>query len=648
MKNIYSKMEVDYKEILINKVNYLIKEYENTLDLLFQLIFEEDNSEYKHVVIDGIEIIELIAELILIQENFTPSNTSIIEYVVTNNITPKDCEYHFLQMTRIKHELDEITYLQTCEFLKSFEYILTWFDQDYMFKNFNKYLNVEKCLKSIISLQRDESEENFCNESKLELLYIHEINESLKKLVNYYELMTCDNYASALIESRKICKLILELYLIKENYIINKGKVLENNEKNPIIPFIKYNRLLPDECLTFLNIVETFEHNYNKLSYNLTKSFLVEFSYFLLWFNNYYSERYTVKNPFKINKYYFKINSEEFSPEREYFLETLELPARMSDYDLIYIPTLSKCISHEDLFNSQTDIILSAIYRQNIVINEKLNKLEEKSENIESKLDEIYEKINTQILSFQSLIKKQIQKTNSPQEIEIIIEGYIDECAERLINETNILNNNKLYKIEKKKLINSLGRNAWNKLSENSKTFLISSKLMYNNLICMDEKLDYSGVCILVTKALEVEINKRFCENFIKYLNDNYNKNYSKYHTALLYKNKEPLHLKKFTMGRIAFVMCYKFNKYDTEPQKINNKEKLIEYCKECVFSKYDTYEIESMLHSYASSIEEIRTKYRNKSAHAGEIKQIDAENCFNLLIDIEKLLKKMLDSFDY
>ena len=29
------------------------------------------------------------------------------------------------------------------------------------------------------------------------------------------------------------------------------------------------------------------------------------------------------------------------------------------------------------------------------------------------------------------------------------------------------------------------------------------------------------------------------------------------------------------------------------------------------------------------------------------EIKRVDAEGCFNLVLDIEKLLKKMLDSFD-
>lgn len=170
---------------------------------------------------------------------------------------------------------------------------------------------------------------------------------------------------------------------------------------------------------------------------------------------------------------------------------------------------------------------------------------------------------------------------------------------------------------------------------------------MYNNLIMIDEDIDYSGVCVLITKALEVEISERFFINFIKYLDENYNKDYSQYHTALLYKHKTPFYFDKFTMGKIAFILCYNEDRYDSEEQIKNNKEKLMEYCKSCIFSKYENDKIKELLNSYASSIEDIRVKYRNRSAHVDEIKQIDAEECMDLVLDVEKLLKKMLDSFD-
>ena len=54
------------------------------------------------------------------------------------------------------------------------------------------------------------------------------------------------------------------------------------------------------------------------------------------------------------------------------------------------------------------------------------------------------------------------------------------------------------------------------------------------------------------------------------------------------------------------------------------------------------------MLNYYAEQIELIKEKYRNPSAHRDQIKRVDAEECMDLIIDVEKLLKQMIDSFDY
>ena len=58
--------------------------------------------------------------------------------------------------------------------------------------------------------------------------------------------------------------------------------------------------------------------------------------------------------------------------------------------------------------------------------------------------------------------------------------------------------------------------------------------------------------------------------------------------------------------------------------------------------------EIIDMLDEYAKDIEKIKNKYRNPSAHRNAIQRVNAEECFKVVLDYEKLLKKMLDSFDY
>ena len=171
---------------------------------------------------------------------------------------------------------------------------------------------------------------------------------------------------------------------------------------------------------------------------------------------------------------------------------------------------------------------------------------------------------------------------------------------------------------------------------------------MYNDLIMIDGITDYSGVCILITKALEEEMFKRFFIDFIKYLQEKYGTDYSKYHTALTYNGRGILHAEKFTMGSIPFVLLPRKNRNDSPAQKSNNEKVLLEYCKKHIFSNKKTNEIKDLLKEYSGDIEKIKNDYRNPSAHRNQIKKIDAKECFDLVLDVEKLLKKMLDSFDY
>ena len=335
-----------------------------------------------------------------------------------------------------------------------------------------------------------------------------------------------------------------------------------------------------------------------------------------------------------INESFEKIESRFFSLESILPKEIFEFPICNSDSEVIK-ELLNK-------INKQTEIILN--------LSKKVNIMNERVEHIENTVNEIdkqLKELNNQIGAYQSLVERQIQKADSDNEIDRIIQGYTDECVDRIVKATNTNAEKRVLEVERRKLIASLGENAWNKLDEASKTFLISSKVMYNHLILIDDQTDYSGVCVLVTKALEVEMSKRFYSKFLSYLDEIYEKDYSQYHTALLFQGLKPLKPEKFTMGSIAYAMCYLEDKYNSESQKKRNKKRLMEYSKERLFYEKQEKDINVMLNEYAEAIESIRVKYRNPSAHTDELHKVDAENCFNLVIDVEKLLKKMLDSFE-
>ena len=297
--------------------------------------------------------------------------------------------------------------------------------------------------------------------------------------------------------------------------------------------------------------------------------------------------------------------------------------------------------------NVNENIILEELRIQNESLKQILETVLETNK-IAKNIDEKINIIINRLDQIQSFTERLIENAWTEEEIDRIIQTHTNECVKSILEHKNDIIEEDEYDNVNRYLIETFGELSWSKLSENSKTFLITSKIMFNKLINLNGAIDYSGICILATKALEVEIFKRFFTDFIIYLDENYDKNYSEYPTALLFKNTKPLHVEKFTMGNIAFVLCPQKNRYDTYEQKENNKVKLIEYCKSNVFSRYNDEEIEETLNRYATSIEDIRIKYRNPSAHRNEIKCVDAKECIDLIIDVEKLLKQMLDSFDY
>jgi hypothetical protein len=57
---------------------------------------------------------------------------------------------------------------------------------------------------------------------------------------------------------------------------------------------------------------------------------------------------------------------------------------------------------------------------------------------------------------------------------------------------------------------------------------------------------------------------------------------------------------------------------------------------------------ISACLNEFAEQVETVKTEYRNPAAHTNELKFVKAQECFDLIVDVEKLLKKMLDAFAY
>ena len=304
------------------------------------------------------------------------------------------------------------------------------------------------------------------------------------------------------------------------------------------------------------------------------------------------------------------------------------------------------------------DILTKLINAGNENLSQQIRENTEITRGIDKKLDTLIRKMDNAMEAQQSIIQRQIDDANDNEErIERILKNFTEEYVANINQEyQNNISKKEVYENKRGDLIDSLEEEAWNKLSEKSQTYLVTSKVMFDDLEEIGDISDFSGVCILVTKALELEMFNRFYTDFLEYLNGKYGEDYLKYHSSLIHKKYNRygedeisiLRDKNFSLGRVVYLLSPKKN-YRRRDYKIKHDEKvLLDFCKDRILSNQPKEEIINKLDNYANRIDEITTKYRNPSAHRNAIQKVNAEECFNLVLDVEKLLKKMLDSFDY
>ncbi len=514
-------------------------------------------------------------------------------------------------------------------------------------------------------------------------------------LLRQYEtlLKSSDSNEKKIANGSMICEYMLNLLLQKRGFLIKSNTPLES-----IAEFAKFKRIIPSQCASFLNAIALYRKN-SSLDYpdDLLDSFLKAFAYYITWFNSTYSGHnlFNIENCFEIidsksDSKLFSIDSAVRRGPMSYKSSSAKFEVnggnmilcpgcgREIESGVNFCPHCRHEFSRKDsiserirksMSKNQEDEVkrqempqtnVNSRYAERMNENLILEMLGEQNESMKTILETVLETltivedinakldvISNNLNRIQSQSEKLIRTAWSEEEIDRIIEVHTTECVENILEYKREISTDAQFRQEEAKLIESFGQDTWDKLSDDSKTFLITAKFMYNRFLELEEQIDYSGVCVLVTKSLEVEIFKRFFKNFIEYLDEKYERDYTKYHTALLYNKEKPLRSERFTMGNIAFVMCKKQRWEDSEEEIENNKERLMEYCRERVFSNNSTKEIERMLDSYASSIEMIKHKYRNPSAHRNHIRRKTAQECFDLIVDVHKLLKEMLDSFD-
>lgn len=481
-----------------------------------------------------------------------------------------------------------------------------------------------------------------------------------------YELMLfrglCDteseyrNYL-LIVEGGRITQHLSEfLFRIRPTPFTNVGGIKFRME-------IQRNKNIPKPIQNFITYthregIRTFSlQKDSKISDEVILYYLKAFNGALKWFENYYYETFDIVSM----KFEEIKETENFLDKKINKLENGEPWSETEPEQLLMLKEIVQGITN---MNNNVIDMKKMVQEGNDVandtnatvndMNETVNDIDDTVHDINNKMDQLLiqlKEIHEEYKKDQQETKQKLDKNLSDDKTDEIMGKFTDRCINKITMCIKKSFGDYKFEEEENELIHSLGNENWDKLENESKKFLITSKITFKSLNRLDENLmDYSGVCLLVTKALEVELTKRFCKWFLKDLKG---KDYSEYHSSLLktnYKNGDRYKIKPkdCTLGTITYLLGFGGSENPNEEYE-KNLSISVQYSKKRLFKNFSDNddEIKKTLIEYGTYVDKIRLDYRNPAAHTGLLNQTKANECFEYVIELQKVLKIMLDSFD-
>ena len=273
----------------------------------------------------------------------------------------------------------------------------------------------------------------------------------------------------------------------------------------------------------------------------------------------------------------------------------------------------------------------------------------------DAKIRDSFAKIQETRLSLQNDLESDDEEIK-----EAALKRLQDRVAENVSDLTQSALSIKDYKYFEEQLVEVLTKEVWNHLDEKSKTFLISAKSNFECMIKMKEcnTFDYSGICLLVTKALEVETTKRFFYSYKDFLGKKY-RLVSQWPYELRKRESGQITDKviddnEFTLGSVVSVIGFRRD-YDEEGKLIGyskghpkTRNDFLDYAMTDLFKNPTQRRVDAEIEKDYNFIERVRLDYRNPSAHRDRLDITSARSCLEYVIDVQHMLKEMLSEMKF
>lgn len=255
------------------------------------------------------------------------------------------------------------------------------------------------------------------------------------------------------------------------------------------------------------------------------------------------------------------------------------------------------------------------------------------------------EKIKNALTNTMDKIQKIKDKYADITDSEEMAKLIQDECV---VEVSSGVENTSDYNKFKKYISDTIGSEAWEKMTHNAQIFLITGELLYDQWkVYGDENIDFAPICMSVSKALEVEVTRRYFTGYFNYLN----RNDMKIPADMLVKENGEFREKRedeFMLGNITGVTGYAAY-LDTNMVRLvgrltDENQKFLKYAKEDLFSGLSEVKCIEIIKKHIFNIKKVCVNYRNPSAHKQKISKVSARECLDFMVDVKKVIGEMLD----
>lgn len=193
----------------------------------------------------------------------------------------------------------------------------------------------------------------------------------------------------------------------------------------------------------------------------------------------------------------------------------------------------------------------------------------------------------------------------------------------------------------------TIGALAWSRMTQNAQIFLITGELLFDQWKAYGEDIDFAPICMSVSKALEVEVTRRYFEGYLNYLKNNK----EPVPQELMIRDRGGYREKtgeEFMLGNITGVTGYAVY-LDTDTVKLVGKltdenQKFLKYARAELFTGKCEAECVKLVKKHVYNVKKVCVQYRNPSAHKQKVTKISARECLDYMIDVKRVMGEILD----